>query len=419
MSRKRPVSRIPLTSLAWSRIRSGSGTSPTKLTATLSSPEDVIEFLQAFMPGMFARKPSLANFRNQHGPMRNFVIDMINAGLIKHGWFTDTLTKEGQELLEFVRLHQRELESQMRKLLRQVPVPDAKYLVVRNTHLKSRQKHYTYTSKTITPLKDAWLSSIAIPETIVQATKNRYFQKRSTPLLTKEDIRVRQQVMSKPIDVCLVIDGSASMAGSKMKAVWQLAEHLLLTTRDRIAVVIFQHRKARVVIPFTRNYTRLKLNLRSSMHPGGQTPLADGIVSALKLIKNRHVHNPLMILITDGVPTFGKWTDDPRSDALRAAGMVPSSRAKLICIGVESNQEFLKELGKAGQGQHLHRGEPGGANHPDRDRAPGKKVPKRLRDFPLPASLFPASDFLFPGFERQRPGAAVQSRPTGPRHQPG
>ncbi len=322
----------------------------TKLTTTLSSPDDVIEFLQSFMPGMFARKPSLANFRNQHGPMRNFVIDMINEGLIKHGWFTDTLTKEGRELLEFVRLHQRELESQMRKLLRQVPVPDAKYLVVRNTRLKSRQKHYTYTSKTTTPLKDAWLSSIAIPETIVQATKNRYFQKRDTPLLTKDDIRVRQQVMSKPVDVCLVIDGSASMAGSKMKAVWQLAEHLLLTTRDRIAVVIFQHRKAKVVIPFTRNYTRLRQNLRSSMHPSGQTPLADGIMSALKMIKNRHVHNPLMILITDGVPTFGKWTDDPRRDALRAAGMVPSSRAKLICIGVESNQEFLKELGRQAKG---------------------------------------------------------------------
>jgi magnesium chelatase subunit D len=114
--------------------------------------------------------------------------------------------------------------------------------------------------------------------------------------------------------------------------------------------VIFQHRKAKVVIPFTRNYTRLRQNLRSSMHPSGQTPLADGIMSALKMIKNRHVHNPLMILITDGVPTFGKWTDDPRRDALRAAGMVPSSRAKLICIGVESNQEFLKELGRQAKG---------------------------------------------------------------------
>jgi magnesium chelatase subunit D len=322
----------------------------TTLTTMLSSPEDVIEFLQAFMPGMFRRKQSLANLRNKHGHMRDFVIGMPNAGLIRRGWFADTLTKEGQELLEFVMLHQRELESQMRKLLRQAPMPSARYRVVRSSHLKSRQKYYTYVSKTTTPLKDAWLGSIAVAETIVQSAKNRFFQKRSVPLLTRDDIRVHQQVMSKPVDVCLVIDGSASMAGPKIKAVWQLAEHLLLSTRDRIAVVIFQRRKARVVIPFTRNYTRLKLSLRSSMQPSGLTPLADGIVEALQLIKNRHVRNPLLVLITDGVPTFGKWTIDPRKDALRAAGMVPSSRAKLICIGVASNQEFLEELAMQAKG---------------------------------------------------------------------
>jgi magnesium chelatase subunit D len=221
---------------------------------------------------------------------------------------------------------------------------------VRSSHLKNSQKHYAYTSKTTVPLKNAWLGSIAVAETIVQSAKNRFFQKRSAPLLTRDDIRVHQRVMSKPVDVCLVIDGSASMAGPKMKAVWQLAEHLLLSTRDRIAVVIFQRRRARVVIPFTRNYTRLKLSLRSSMHPNGLTPLADGIVEALRLIKNRHVRNPLLVLITDGVPTFGKWTNDPRKDALRAAGMVPSSRANLICIGVTSNQEFLEELAMQAKG---------------------------------------------------------------------
>jgi magnesium chelatase subunit D len=320
------------------------------LTSMLSTPEDVIEFLQAFMPGMFRRKQSLADLRNKHGHMRDFVMGMSDAGLIKRGWFTDSLTKEGRELLEFVMLHERELESQMRKILRQVPVPSAKYRVVRTALLKSKQKNYSYVSKITAPLKDAWLGSIAIPETIIQAAKNRYFQKRTTPLLTREDIRVHQQVTFKPVDVCLVIDGSASMAGPKMKAVWQLAEHLLLTTRDRIAVVIFQRRKARVVIPFTRNYTRLKLSLRSSMHPNGLTPLADGIVESLHLIKNRHVRNPLLVLITDGVPTFGKWTIDPRKDALRAAGMVPLSGTRLICIGVASNQEFLQELAAQAKG---------------------------------------------------------------------
>jgi magnesium chelatase subunit D len=299
---------------------------------------------------MFRNKESLSNIRKKNGPMRDFIIGMTNAGLIRHGWFTDTLTKEGRELLEFVMLHQRELESQMRKLLRQVPVPSAKYRVVRTTRFKSSQKQYNFISKVTSPLKDAWLGSLAIPETIIQGSKSRYFQKRRTPLLTRDDIRVHHKMMSKPVDICLVIDGSASMAGKKMKAVWQLAEHMLLTTRDRIAVVLFQKRKARVVIPFTRNYTRLRLSLRSSMHPNGLTPLADGLVESLQLIKNHHVRNPLLVLITDGVPTAGKWTTDARLDALKAADMVPGSRAKMVCIGVSSNREFLEELGRRAKG---------------------------------------------------------------------
>ncbi|HHW40893.1 MAG TPA: VWA domain-containing protein [Syntrophomonadaceae bacterium] len=315
----------------------------TALTSILSSPEDVVEFLQAFQPGLFRRKQTITNLRNKHGNLRELLIAMVDAGLLKRGVVADTLTRKGIELLNFVIQHQRELESQMRKILRSVSVPRSKYLSVRNTHVKAKDKRYTYISKTTAPMKDSWLGSIAVPETLVQAAKHKILEKRSTITIKREDIRVHEQEVSKPVDVCLIIDGSASMAGPKMKAVWQLAEHLLLTTRDKVAVVVFQEKRGRVVIPFTRNYTRLKHALRS-IHPKGMTPLADGITEAIKLIKNRHVRNPLLILITDGVPTFGKWTINPRQDALKAADGLLETRAKVICIGVASNREFLEEL---------------------------------------------------------------------------
>jgi len=315
----------------------------TALSTILSSPDDVVEFLQAFQPGLFRRKQTLANLRNKHGNLRELLIALVDAGLLKRGLVADTLTREGIELLNFVVQHQRELESQLRKILRSVSVPRSKYMSVRNTHVKSKDKRYTYISKTTAPMKDSWLGSIAVPETLVQAAKHKILEKRRTITIKREDIRVHEQEVSKPVDVCLIIDGSASMAGPKMKAVWQLAEHLLLTTRDKVAVVVFQERRGRVVIPFTRNYTRLKLALRS-IHPRGMTPLADGITEAIKLIKNRHVRNPLLILITDGVPTFGKWTINPRQDALKAADGLLETRAKVICIGVASNREFLEEL---------------------------------------------------------------------------
>lgn len=320
----------------------------TTLSNILSGPEDVIDLLQIFS-GPFRRKKSLSFIRNKNGNLRNLLISMAEAGLIKKGWFVDTLTKEGKELLDFVIRHRQELDAQLRRMLRTVPVPHGRYRSVRHSHLKNRQKQYTTISKTTSLMKDSWMGSIAIPETMVQAAKNQFLQKRPKFQITREDIKVHEQEISQPVDMCLLIDGSASMAGPKMKAVRYLAEHLFWATRDKIAIVVFQEREAKVAVPLTRNYTRLKSGL-GSIQPQGMTPLADGLVTALKLIKNRHVRNPLLVLITDGIPTCGKWTIHAQDDALKAAEMVKKTRAKLICIGVASNQEFLEELAKRSEG---------------------------------------------------------------------
>jgi len=277
------------------------------------------------------------------------ILGIAEAGIIKRGWFADTLTKEGQELLNFMLQHQHELEAQLRRMLRKLPVPRGKYRSIRNTHLKSKQKHYTYISKTTELMKDSWLGSIAVPETLITAAKNKLLEQRPAFRITRDDIQVHNQEISQPVDMCLVLDGSASMVGPKTKAVRYLAEHLFLVTRDKMAVVVFQGRQARVAVPFTRNYSRLKAGLKS-LQPRGLTPLADGILQAIKLIKNRQVRNPLLILITDGIPTTGKWTINPQQDALKAAEMIKDTRAKLICIGVASNQKFLEELADQAEG---------------------------------------------------------------------
>ncbi|MGB4504122.1 MAG: VWA domain-containing protein [Syntrophaceticus sp.] len=319
------------------------------LSTILGGPDDVIEFLQTFQPGPFRRKQPLSNLRNRNGNLRGLILNIAEAGIIKRGWFADTLTKEGQDLLNFMLQHHHELEAQLRRMIRKLPIPRGKYRSIRNTQLKNRQKHYTYISKTTTPMKDSWLGSIAIPETLIAAAKNKILEKRPVFRITREDIRVHNQEISQPVDMCLVLDGSASMVGPKMKAVRYLAEHLFLVTRDKIAVVVFQGRQARVAVPFTRNYSRLKAGLKS-IQPQGLTPLADGILKSIKLIKNRQVRNPLLILITDGIPTTGKWTINPQQDALQAAEMIKETRAKLICIGVASNQEFLEKLADVAEG---------------------------------------------------------------------
>ena len=50
--------------------------------------------------------------------------------------------------------------------------------------------------------------------------------------------------------------------------------------------------------------------------------MADGIVSAVNLIKNSKVRNPMLVLITDGIPNIPLWTLDAKADALEAAALI-------------------------------------------------------------------------------------------------
>jgi len=152
-----------------------------------------------------------------------------------------------------------------------------------------------------------------------------------------------------PIDVCLLIDASGSMAGDKRQAACYLAEHLLLTGKEKVAVVTFQERNSQVVVPFTRNQRVLSKGL-ATISPAGLTPLADGIMTAVNLIKENRVRNPLLVLITDGIPNSALWTLDPKADALEAAAHIPENKIRLICIGVESNSLFLEKLANRANG---------------------------------------------------------------------
>jgi len=62
------------------------------------------------------------------------------------------------------------------------------------------------------------------------------------------------------------------------------------------------------------------------------------------------VRNPLLVLITDGIPNSALWTLDPKADALEAAAHIPENKIRLICIGVESNSLFLEKLANRANG---------------------------------------------------------------------
>jgi magnesium chelatase subunit D len=72
--------------------------------------------------------------------------------------------------------------------------------------------------------------------------------------------------------------------------------------------------------------------------------LASGLVTAHKLIDNSKVRNPLMVLITDGIPNVPLWTLDAKLDAIQAAEKLQDSKIRFICIGLESNRQYLEKV---------------------------------------------------------------------------
>lgn len=191
------------------------------------------------------------------------------------------------------------------------------------------------------------LQEIAWPETIMAAAKGG---PAAGPLrIQGADFRVRQRVRRRPVDICLLIDASASMAGERMRAAKALVRHLLLSTRDKVAVVVFQERQVRLTVPFTRNATRVESGL-ASIRPFGLTPLAAGLDATADYVRQSRPRNPLLMLVTDGIPTVPHQGRNPMEDALQAAAGWRQLRASFTCVGLQPNEGYLSDLVAAADG---------------------------------------------------------------------
>ncbi len=318
------------------------------LASAFGTIEEAKKFLQSLTTtgNMF-----LNTFAKKHGDgdLKQTLLDLANSNLVKKGVLATTLTDEGKDLLQFLTLHQKELEAQVRKSIRKYQIVRHNYQTYYNSELKSRKSQLTDERKVVGLDTHAWLGELAIPETVVAATARSFLAGQNHMSIHREDIRQYGRKSFAPIDTCLAIDCSGSMVGEKIRAVSYLAQHFLLTSREKVSVVTFQETDARVVIPFTKSYQKLVSGLRT-IQPEGMTPLAKGIVESVELIKRKRARNPLLILITDGIPNYPLWTTDAQEDALKAAKMIAENKIRLVCIGVLPNESFMKELASVSHG---------------------------------------------------------------------
>ncbi len=194
---------------------------------------------------------------------------------------------------------------------------------------------------------------LAVSPTITNALMRQGGARKQPWDIRQEDLRFEQRQARSSIDICLLLDASASMLGRRMKAAKNLAEHLVQNSRDRISVITFQEQAVNVVVPFTRNRLLIRRSL-DTIKPGGLTPLAAGLRKATDHIRSQCRRPGLLLLITDGIPTLGEKEVDPLQDALIAARDFRAQTGfHLCCIGLQPNHNILRKVASEAAGS-LH-----------------------------------------------------------------
>lgn len=316
------------------------------LARKVGSPDELKRVLDAIRSAAGGNLPG--------GTQAPFLLrELEDEGLVRRDSRGVRLTEAGRLLAAFFDQHLKDVKLRFRKLIRRVPRP---VLPARpgTGERASPDVRYGPIRGVAPAVPGGWIGDLAVPETVVAGVRRAHLQALASghpPRLGLErpDVHVHLRAGEQPLYICLLIDASASMAGRRILAAKHLARHLLVSTRDRVAVVGFQERDVRVHVPFTRDYATVEAGL-ARIQPMGLTPLAHGLAASLDLIRESRVRRPLLLLITDGIPTVPKWSIDPLADALEAARRVATSRVPFGCIGLMPSRRYLEDLARCAGG---------------------------------------------------------------------
>lgn len=316
----------------------------------LGSAEESRKLLEHLAGGMKAAEFSRFRFGGDKSPEEVRQI-LSRSRLVKYDGQKYALTGEGRLALTFLKEHSHEVEAYMRRLIWSLPQ--------RRMPAGERKGHKTEPSESrgrglALPRKDGEpLSGLAVAETVISMAVSSCLvepprAEGEPPAFSVSDLRFSYMRSRRGSPIILLLDASASMAGRRMRAAKELARHLVLAGKEKVSIVAFQDSEVNVVCPFTRSVRKVDEGL-AHVQAMGLTPLAKGLEKALEL-SARSIRKPLVLCITDGIPTVPAWTLSPIEDAVTAAKTLSKRGIRLGCIGLEPNQGFLRQMVSAGKG---------------------------------------------------------------------
>lgn len=254
------------------------------------------------------------------------------------------LTQYGKELKDFVAQRLPDVESYIRRMYRLLKPYDAE-----TGRTKANKAPGPEGAGRRILSKEVGFGEVSIPETIQAAASRLAATPGGRLQIDQGDIRRNARLAKCKSEICVLIDASASMAGQRMSAAKYLVRHLLLSTPDRVSVVYFQEDRAVVQVPFTRDYLAVQQGLKD-IAAIGSTPLSLGIRTCLRYLSVSRPKHPLIVLVTDGMPTFADVSKDPVADALGAAKEIKEKGYGFTCIGLRPHKDYLSKLAQAAGG---------------------------------------------------------------------
>jgi len=158
-------------------------------------------------------------------------------------------------------------------------------------------------------------------------------------LLERHDLRQKVRQRRTGTLIVFVVDASASMdAEQRMQATKGAVLSLLrdaYVRRDKVALVVFSGRTARVVLRPTGSVDLAEDRLQR-LTVGGTTPLTHGLVAGLKLIRTERLRDPtvypLLVLISDGRGNISLFGEEPIVEAQRVAAQIKSEHIRSLVI---------------------------------------------------------------------------------------
>lgn len=153
-----------------------------------------------------------------------------------------------------------------------------------------------------------------------------------------------------PLNLCLVLDHSGSMAGRPLDTVKQAATQLIdrLTPSDHIAIVAFDH-KAKLIVPHqTIDHASSIKRQISQLKAGGGTSIDEGLrLGVEELAKGKKDNVSQVFLLTDGENEHG---DNERCLKLAKLAADYNLTVSTLGFGNNWNQDVLEKIADAGGG---------------------------------------------------------------------